>query len=238
MGNHPKGLGGLNSMNILTLEVIGDNIRVAFQRYFSRKGTHAMIRRILALLALGVLVTSTSSCFLSPDEKKKPDDPVDPKVFKDLTQKEDVLNNLELAYNKRNITRYDELLDPDFTFFFAPGDVGGTIPDQWGRAEEMSTTTLLFDATLNDTRYPTCRRISMNLQFESGVQWVEIRPEDFPNETWYSTTVFYDFTIEMKPDNTYIATSGSSAEFTVRNVGTIDAPHYQLVEFRDLGDGS
>jgi hypothetical protein len=71
--------------------------------------------------------------------------------FQNLTQREHVLNNLELAYNERRFTPYDALLDPNFTFFFSPGDVGGNIPDQWGRAEELGVA--------SNTRASMSRRI-------------------------------------------------------------------------------
>jgi hypothetical protein len=83
---------------------------------------------------------------------------------------------------------------------------------------------------------PLCRSIRMDLKYESGVQWVDVIPEDFPNETWQTTTVFYEFTIEIEPDETFIAVPGARAQFTVRNIGTVDDPLYKLVEFRDLGD--
>lgn len=164
--------------------------------------------------------------------------PPPPGSFKSLTTREAVLSNLELSYNQRKITRLDELLDTDYAFFLEPGRAVLSIPEQWGRAEEMGVATLMFDPTLNDPRYPTCRRISMDLSLETGVEWIVVTPEAFPDETWYTATIFYNFTIEMKPDNTYIAAEGSSAEFTVRNRGTDDAPHWQLVEMRDFGDGS
>lgn len=163
--------------------------------------------------------------------------PPPPPSFKPPTTAAAVLNNLELSYNKRNLTRFDEVLDSDFTFYFWPGDVGGSIPEQWGRAEEIAVTTLLFDPTLSDPRYPTCRSIRMNLDFENGLEWVEVVPEDFPDQTWYKATVPYDFTFEMKPDIIFIA-RGPSAEFTVRNVGTVDEPRWDLVEWRDLGSNS
>ena len=160
------------------------------------------------------------------------------KTFQPLTTRENVLNNLELSYTQQKHSPYDELLDPNFTFFFSPGDVGGNIPAQWGRVEELQMATLLFDRTLNQPPYPTCRSIRMNLEFESGVVWVDTIPAAFPAETWYTTTAYYDFTVEMDPDITYIAVPGSQAQLTVRNAGTDDAPQWRLVKWRDLASNS
>jgi hypothetical protein len=77
-----------------------------------------------------------------------------------------------------------------------------------------------------------CKTITMDLQFESGVQWIEI---DAPNdETWYTTTVFYDFEFDVEPDTQYINNPGAKGQFTVRNAGTDSAPKWRLVEFREL----
>ena len=193
-----------------------------------------MCRSKLSVVWLVVLVMGTSSCFLNPEEKTTDDPPTGGGSFEELTTKEAVLNNLELSYTRQSRDPYDELLDPVFTFFFSPGDVGGNIPEQWGRVDELSVAALLFDKSLNSPDYPTCRSIRMDLKFESGVQWVEVIPEDYPTETWYTTTIYYEFTFEMNPDQTYIAVPGSQAQFTVRNTGTDVAPAWKLVEWRDL----
>jgi hypothetical protein len=158
--------------------------------------------------------------------------------YKNLTQREHVLNNLEHSYNERVVTRFDELLDDNFTFFFSPGDVGGDIPQQWGRLQELRVTARLFDPALDQPPYPTCRSIRVDIKFEEGVDWVTVIPEDYPGELWYTTTLEYEFTFEMDPEMTYIAAPGSQAQFTVRNAGTGDAPQWRLVEWRDLAANS
>jgi hypothetical protein len=195
-----------------------------------------MPKRSFFILGVVILAMGVSSCFLDPDEDTKDPPPPD-EPYGDLSVKEHVLRNIQKSYNDRNIQRYDELLDDNFTFFFATGDVGGSIPDQWGRADELPATDGLFCRTGCNPGLPLCRSIRMDLKYESGVvQWVDVIPEDFPNETWQTTTVFYEFTIEIEPDETFIAVPGARAQFTVRNIGTVDDPLYKLVEFRDLGD--
>lgn len=189
------------------------------------------------LTGLFVVAASLLACDDTTDPACDPCPPPAP-TFKSLRTREAVINNLELSYNNRNVARFEDLLDTAFTFYLAPGDVGGSIPPQWGRTDEMAITTLLFDASLDDSRYPTCRRIRVNMDFEDGVDWIDVLPAAFPTETWYAATVSYDFTIEMKPDNTYISAAGSSARLTVRNAGTEDAPHWRLVEWWDLDAGS
>ena len=160
------------------------------------------------------------------------------KTFQPLTEREHVLNNLELSYNERRANEFGKLLDNDFTFFFSPGDVGGNIPDQWGRVDELAVASRLFDLRLDDPNYPTCSSIRVDLMFESGVQWLDIPSPDVVGETWSTTTVYYQGTFEMKPDMTYIMLPDARAQFAVRNVGTDVAPQWRLVEWRDLADDS
>jgi hypothetical protein len=179
----------------------------------------------IILLALG---------FACEDEELVPPcDPCPPPS--NLTQREHVLNNIEVAYNKRRIDKYDELLDAGFTFFLTTGDVGGGLPEYWGRPEEVEYNTRLFDP--NYTGSNRCKRIQVDLLFEDGVQWEDTIPPSAPGETWYATTVHYEFKFDMEPDDTYISLPEAKATFTVRNTGTDSAPRWKLVEMRDLGQG-
>ena len=142
-------------------------------------------------------------------------------VVKNLSHKTDVLNNIEYAYNHRRGDVYDALLDDSFIFYFGSG---GT-QVQWGRNVESSATAgLLGDAS----------KIDVDITWEDGVSWIETPAG---TENWFATTVFYHFTIKIG-DTTYIPNAGSKAQFTVRNNGTAEMPHWKLVEFRDLGGPS
>ncbi len=194
-----------------------------------------MLKRSFLLCGLLTLAMLSASCIFDP-KPAPPDVVAPPQTYTKLprTTREAVLNNIQYAYNKRDITTYDELLDTDFTFFLAPGDVGGQIPEQWGRAEEVRLTGLLFSQDPGP-QYPKCKRIEFDLKFEDGVQWIPVVPQDYPNETWYLAVVVYYFNIDVEPDTQYQPAAGSQAQFTVRNVGTDAAPEWKLVEFRDLG---
>jgi hypothetical protein len=134
---------------------------------------------------------------------------------------------------------YDELLNADFVFYFSPDDVGGDIPESWSRTEELDATARLFLSNQQQQSPPPdpiCRAMRVDLVFDDdSLTWVDVQPQEFPSETWYSTTVYYTFTFEIDPDITYIAQNGAKAQFTVRNTGTDQNPHWELVEFRDLG---
>lgn len=171
----------------------------------------------LLLLALGLACSDDSTTPPPPPES----------AVRNLTQKSDVLANLEYAYNKRRADVYDDMLDNSFTFFYTEGDVGSGTPVQWGRDVESSVTTGLFNGASD---------IDLTLSFHDGVTW---STQVSGSETWYYTTVFYHFTIKIG-DATYIPNSGAKAQFTVRDAGSQGdyAHHWQLVEFRDLGGPS
>jgi hypothetical protein len=178
------------------------------------------LRTIFLLTALGIVAALTIAC---------DDDPVKPPVgdsIQNLTHKTDVLNNIEYAYNKRQTNVYDALLDDAFTFFYTDAGLGGGgTPVQWGRDVEVTTTAGLLGAASS---------IDLDIDWEDGVTW-SVVPAG--TESWYITTVFYHYTIKIG-DTTYIPNSGAKAQFTVRNAGTTEEPHWKLVEFRDLGGPS
>jgi len=156
--------------------------------------------------------------------------------LKNLTQPEDVLVNVEAAYNKRRIDWYNGALDQNFTFFLSTGDVNNGLPASWNRADEVDINTGLFDP--NNTTLP-CQSVFMDIRTEDGFSWIEVTPESAPAETWYQATLFYDFKFEISP-NTYIPLTGVKAVFTVRDAGKFGEydHHWQLVEMRDLGDAT
>ena len=165
------------------------------------------------------------------------DDPVkEPSTYCPLSDcgtvtRELVLASLEASYNRKKTPEVDQLLDSDFVFFFAPADVGGNVPSQWGRAEEMFMTRRLFDQNPNQ---PGTWSIDVDLKFETGIQWVDVIPAAFPDEVWYMATVPYEFSAQFESREAWITSSGAQAQFTVRNTGTSADPLWKLVEWRDL----
>lgn len=163
-------------------------------------------------------------------------DVIPPPQYQPLTTRTAVLHNLELAYNQRNIARLDELLDESFTFFPSASDVNSGLPPQWDRATELSASAHLFSSSKQPSDpWPLCTNIQLDLLIEASLQWVEL---PVTGETWYTTTTFYDFQIEVEPDTRFMPVSGAKSQFTVRNAGTDDAPQWRLVEWHDLGSGN
>ena len=192
------------------------------------------IRLLAAGVVLASLLLSVFSC-LDPDEKKpNPPPPAPPPIYQDLTQKDHVLNNLWLAYNKRNYTRYAELLDdPHFTYFFSDEDfASGKTPEQWGRAADLDSHQKMFNPNT-----PVHKVLSIKLKLEYPAEWIATTPDQgqFPGETWYYKSVSYDLTVvvEAQPENiTYLA-QNLKALFTVRQIEKDGKMIWQIVEWRD-----
>jgi hypothetical protein len=199
-----------------------------------------MLKRSSILVVLVALVALTSSCIFDPKQDTgggpPPSDP-----WPDLSAKEDVLYTLQRAYIERKSDRYESILDQGFNFFLTDGDVNNGLPVQWDRGVERDATRNLFSKTQVRPDLPLVKSISMDVQYETGVVWVEVvNPPAAPDETWYTTTAFYYFEITVAQpggaeDLTYLPDPNSKAQFTVRNAGTDAKPRWQLVEFRDLG---
>ena len=194
-----------------------------------------MLKRFVILCVLATLVATAPACIFDPkggDGGGGGDPPI---TFLPLTSRENVILNVEKAYNARRIDKYDQALDENFTFFLSTGDIRHGLPDQWDRATEILYNTRLFDK--NYAILP-CQSIFMDIKIEDGIQWTEVVPESAPDEKWYSTQgIYYNFKFEISP-NTYFPLPGSKVVFTVRNDGTETDPHWQLVELRDLGGQS
>jgi hypothetical protein len=185
----------------------------------SQKGSGSMSKRTAYLLVLIIAAVGlVSSCILDP--KEKPPDVTTPptRTYQDLTQRDHVLNNLEVAYNDRDITHYDELLDSAFVFFFSPADYND--PDNptdvsWDRAKEIRSATNIFSRQGADPVVALDLRLSYVAD-----NWTAIEPDDpvnYPDQMWYYKTVVYNLSVETEKGTTYKGIDLKAA-FIVRQV--------------------
>ena len=181
------------------------------------------------------------------------DDPVDPPIppidpWPALSAKEDVLYYVQRAYNERNESKYEDVLDEGFVNFLSDGDANNGLPAQWDRQTEVTSINNLFSKTqVPDPNrpghlLPLVQMIEMDVQYEAGVTWVPVTPMSAPTETWYTTTAYYFFQITVLPEGatenlTFYPDLNSKVQVTVRNNGTDSKPVWKIVEFRDLGAG-
>jgi hypothetical protein len=83
--------------------------------------------------------------FSTEPEKKDGNGNIESK-FKPRTSPENLLYNLRMAYDERDLSEYDSLLASDFTFFLSPDDIH--IAERFNRFEEIEAHQNLFDADL------------------------------------------------------------------------------------------
>ncbi len=196
-----------------------------------------MLKRSVAIAAICLLAIGGPGCIFSPEEKKPPEGCDDcGSIFEELTSPENVLLNLELAYDEQNLNEYKKILDPDFTFFFDPGDVNDPTdptPQQWGVAEEEQSASNMFNGVPNGEGFAIVD-IDLDLVM-ANLNWIDTTPEDFPDETWKTATVDYSFSIAATQDLTFINSGGAKAQFTVRpqSDGT-----WKLVEWQDIASST
>jgi hypothetical protein len=189
-------------------------------------------RTILWLIVLVAAAGLTTSCLLDPEKTKEEPEDKTPVVFKDLTEKDDVLHNLELSYNERRFDKYEE--DADFIFYFAEVDYNnpnGT-PEQWGRVEEVGANSrLLSPSTPGDNKV-----VSIDLKLEYITDsWTEEPPNAVhPDESWFIKIVDYDLVIITAADWQFKAID-KQAQFTIRL--DEDTGKYQIRLWHDLADG-
>jgi hypothetical protein len=153
-------------------------------------------------------------------------------AFKTLDTGDNLLYNLELAFNVYDEAQYDKLLDENFVFWFSAADFSsGRTPEHWDSTAEMTSYNNFFD----DTR--TANKV-LNRDIRLGLEsatWTAIAPDDpgsYPGETWYESVVTYDLNVllDTNPDLTLIA-MGVRAKFIVRRDDALG--HWTLIRWYD-----
>jgi hypothetical protein len=191
----------------------------------------SIIRRAFTILAVGVLPIFGSCIF---DAKEAgPDDKTPPVQYLPLDTRDNLLYNLELAYNQRNLEEFLKLLDNGvYQFFFSATDVSQGLVDQdsWGYAAEAEATGRLFDRSppAND---PRADKIALTLLYTEGDgAWQEMVPSSYPSETWYQKTVEYRLSVRVG-ETDYNQNRVIVALLTVRQKPGESI--WQIVEWRD-----
>jgi hypothetical protein len=150
--------------------------------------------------------------------------------YKNLLNKDDVLANLDLAYNKRNFDQFEKLLDENFTFVFSEADYNeGTVDyPEWNRASELAANQKMLDPNLEGNK----RVVSIELFLDDGgADWEPEPPnQDHPGETWYTKTVDYNFVAKTADDWEHRA-RGLQAMFYIRKDDSTG--RWQIVLWRD-----
>jgi hypothetical protein len=184
----------------------------------SRETERKIMKRIAVLALAAVVLFGFNACIFSPEKTIPP--VVPPAKFLPLDKRDNVLKNLQTAYNARNIGEYDKLLDADFIFYFSYADVSSsewTAGDYWDRAHELQANRNLFDPAYSTPTREPASSIVLSLTYVEGEEnWTQITPDPvkYPGEIWYEKIVKYD--INVKSGAMTFIGNQKNASFVVR----------------------
>lgn len=198
-----------------------------------------MSRTMPAIVAAVFVLVAANSCIFDAEQKPPDNDKPRPVVYKSLHERDDVIENLETAYNQRNIDQYKRLLDNDFIFHFSQTDVDNQTVnvENWDRAAEIAATQNIFDPNFNppNGRAPISS-IDLAITFRAGEDdWLRVTPSDpvkYPGEVWYEQTVGYFLTVQAG-DLTLTSQNTINASFVIRFAEADGDSIWRIIAWRD-----
>jgi hypothetical protein len=111
------------------------------------KEEKSMLKLKATMLGVGACALAFfCGCILSPDQDKNGGGGGGTPIYKDLTQKEDPIDNLMTSYNNANIQEYEKLLHPDYLFYNQTADVAQGLPEFLTKDTDVRETTNMFAA--------------------------------------------------------------------------------------------
>jgi hypothetical protein len=192
-----------------------------------------MMRNALLLILL-ILAVGLTGC---SDEGPAKPPPIAPSAYKPLDRRDNLLYNLEQAYNQRNFEEFSKLLERTpgvFIFYFGQADIdmGNAAVPRWDVAVELSATQGLMDRSPPPGQ-PVADDIVLELDYtEDEDNWESFVPTSFPQETWCRKIIGYRLTIRIGP-TTHTQNKATYAEFTARFTEVQGDSIWQLVTWRD-----
>jgi hypothetical protein len=161
-------------------------------KYRSKK--YKVLRDGLVTAAAAAAALALTGCLFSPPDTEPPQQPVE------MTSPVNVLKNVAIAYNQRNIALYKKSLSTNFVFYFDPRDVGQNppnktyvIPESWSYTEDWQATYNMFRLAY-----------SINLSIPTG-RIGEPEPEE---TTYRADNVTISLLVFVDELNGYIANTG------------------------------
>ena len=204
------------------------------------------MKNIAAIVALALIIPGFNSCIFDAEKVKDP--PIkQTAAFRDLTERDDVFFNLQLAYNQMNIDEYNKLLDGPFIFNFSAADVqsGNVDVAQWDRVAEIDATRNIFNLGELPPGVDPISDISLELFFTdsrvdttAGDDWQPVTPPDpgqYPGEVWYFQRIDYFLTV-VAGENTFTSGNPLKAQWTIRQVDDNGTMIWRIISWRDLGE--
>lgn len=195
------------------------------------------MRRAFWILAITLLIPAFGSCIFAPKKAPPPEGGPGPGAYKPLDKRDNLLFNLELAYNQRNFEEYRRLLDETpgvFIFYFGQDDIdrGIAAVPQYDVALEKATTRGLLDPN-PPQGVVRADDVILDLTYtEDEDDWFATVPETHPDETWYFKDVTYRLSVRIGL-TTHTQNKDVQARFTVREVEEGGENIWQIVRWHD-----
>ncbi len=185
--------------------------------YIKRKTNTTL--RVALLLTVIVGALAAAGCIFGADDPSTGggEDPVVP------DSPSDVIYNLEIAYNTRDINLYKQCLSPQFTFYFNQSDVGTDvngyiIPTSWGYEEDWDATGNMF-----------------TLAYDIAMQLPENSIPEPPDgaTTFTADNITVSLLVMVDENNGYIANKGT-LEFTFETYVSGGNTYWRIRDWRDF----
>jgi len=139
---------------------------------------------------------------------------------------EELLGNLQKAYQEKNINIFKQLLHPEYRFelllseYSSIGvdmDGDGIRDSWWGLDEEIELTRNMFERGSSDGSYPVADKIDLRLQIPPQEVW-EIDPAD-GREDWIVIPCYFDLTLTYYSSNSSYVANGVARFYLVEEKG-------------------
>jgi ketosteroid isomerase-like protein len=141
------------------------------------------------------------------------------------TTPDSVIEKLEMAYENMDTDAYMECLAEDFVFFLDPEEVAAdsTLPEYWGRAEELRVHEHMFADTT------TIESVALSLTVTSKDSLPGEDPADPSDDLWEYET---HFDLRVESGLPYFATG--EVVFVMRRAPDREGTTWQVIEQHDL----
>lgn len=180
------------------------------------------------LIAVFALI-GYSGCILSPDEEVP--EPQPKPTYKSLTDKENIIYNLMQCYKEHNLTRFEELLHPDYVWY----NQEGSTPEYNERAQDIYLTDRMFLAAEGKHPDPKLWLDKLELSIvQQGGYWTQVFVigEVACDDCWETTREYYITAVISGGATTYIG--NDLVKFIAIGVDKDGQRIYQLLRADDI----
>lgn len=193
---------------------------------------HASLKRATLLLPL-LSILAASGCILSPGGGDEPPPPV--VTYKPLTDKENLIYNLQQTYADCNISEYQKLLHQDYIWYNQAEDVQNGKDPFYTRAQDVTYQQNMFAAKLGTYPDPTKAIDVLKLTIDAA-SWQELTDiGGVPCTDCWMTTRPYHLELHIpSQDLTYLG--NDLIAFYVVAVTANNRKEYRIYRMDDIND--